>query len=77
MNNIFSELKNMSQQLSNALSTVFQLLLIEFLHFDTYALESVEKPVFCRIPINLSGFLTPNVDFIRRIETVEASYRDI
>ena len=77
MSNIFSELKKMSHQFSNALSTMFQLRLVEILHFDTFPLKSAQKSMFCMISIYRFGFLTSNVDFIRNINAVEASYEDI
>ena len=58
MSNIFSELKKMSHQFSNALSTMFQLRLVEILHFDTFPLESAQKSMFCMISICRIGFLT-------------------
>ena len=74
MTNIFSELKNMNHQFSNALSTMLLRRLAMFLHFDTYAFESAQKVMSCMIPIYQSGFLTQNVDFIR---SDEASYEDV
>ena len=43
MTNIFSELKNMNHQLSNAPSTMFLRHLVMFLHFETYALANPQK----------------------------------
>ena len=74
MTNIFSELKNMNHQFSNALSTMLLRRLDMFLHFDTYAFESAQKVMSCMIPRYQSGFLTQNVDFIR---SDEASYEDV
>ena len=51
MTNIFSELKNMNHQFSNALSTMFLRCLVMFLHFDTYAFESAQKAMLCMITI--------------------------
>ena len=45
MTNIFSELKNMNHQLSNALSTIVLRRLDIFLHFETYAFENSQKAV--------------------------------
>ena len=47
MTNIFSELKNMNHQLSNALSTMFLRHLVIFLHFETYALANPQKAGLC------------------------------
>ena len=69
MTNIFSELKNMNHQLSNALSSMILRRLVIFLHFDTHAFESAQKAVSCIIPICQSGFLTQNVDFVRNDES--------
>ena len=74
MTNIFSELKNMNHQLSNALSTIFLRSLDNFLHFDTHDFEGAQKALSCMIPIYQPGFLTQNVDFIR---SDKASYDDI
>ena len=45
MTNIFSELKNMNHQLSNAPSTVLLRRLDIFLHFETYVFQNPPKPV--------------------------------
>ena len=74
MTNIFSELKNMNHQFSNALSTMFLRRLAMFLQCDMYAFESAQKVMSCMIPIYQSGFLTQNVDLIR---SDEASYEDV
>ena len=66
MTNIFSELKNMNHQFSNALSTILIRRLAMFLHFDTYAFESAQKVMSCMIPIYQSGFLAQNVDFYQK-----------
>ena len=39
----FSKFKNMNDQLPNALSTMFLRRLVIFLHFETYALENLQK----------------------------------
>ena len=75
MTNIFSELKNMDHQLASALSTMLKLRLVVFLHFDKHAVENAQKAMLCMIPICQFGFLTPNVDFIRSNEAVEALLR--
>ena len=60
MTNIFSELKNMNRELSNALSTMLLRRLDIFLHFETYVLENSKKPPLCR----KSG---PQLDFLPHI----------
>ncbi len=56
MTNIFSELKNMNHQLSNALSTMFLRRLDIFLHSDTHVLQNPQKGVGCEFPIYQLGF---------------------
>ena len=56
MINIFSELKKVNYQLSNALSTMFLRRLDIFLHFETYVFQNPQNPV-------LSIFRVYQLDF--------------
>ena len=71
MTDIFSEHKYVSDQLSNAQSTMFLRRLFMFLHFDANAFERTQKALSCMTPIFQSGFLTQKFDFTR---SNEASY---
>ena len=58
MTNIFSELNNVSYQLTNAQSTMLLRCVVMFLHFDANSFERAQKAVSCMTPIFQSGFLT-------------------
>ena len=68
MTNIFSNFKNINDQLSNAPSNMLLRCLVMFLHFYTYAFENAQKAMSCMIPIYQSGVFSQNVDFIRSDE---------
>ena len=57
MINIFSELKKVNYQLSNALSTMFLRRLDIFLRFDTYVFENPQKEASTDFPIHQLHFL--------------------
>ena len=57
MTNIFSELKNMNHQLSNALSTMFLRRLDIFVHSDTHVLQNPQNPSSTDFSIYQLGFL--------------------
>ena len=64
MTDIFSELKNMNHQLSNALSTMLIRRLHIFLHFETYVFENPQKAVS-------SDFRIYQCDFVPHIYIFE------
>jgi len=57
MINIFSELKKVNYQLSNALSTMFLRRLDIFLHFETYVFQNPQKAWSTDFHIYQLGFL--------------------
>ena len=82
MTNIFSELKNMNHQFSNALSTMLLRRLDIFLHFETYVFENPQKYTGPDFQVYQLDFL-PHMDITLRpyfgvffsIQSILASFR--
>ena len=64
MINIFSELKKVNYQLSNALSTMFLRRLDIFLRFDTYVFENPQKAASCTL-----SYMRQEVKLVYRKQT--------